>query len=198
MASKYASYKRGFDLITAAILLLLLLPVFVLLIVFTYLDQKRVFFRQVRIGKNNKPFYILKFNTIIHNNGQQTITPYADFIRSHALDEFPQLINVLKGEMSIVGPRPLYPEYLPFYTREEEERHTVRPGITGLAQVSGGNNVSWNEKLQLDLKYIQHLSFKQDVNILMKTFLHIFKKSKHWDVLPLNVEREPLKKQTVG
>jgi undecaprenyl phosphate N,N'-diacetylbacillosamine 1-phosphate transferase len=189
---KYILWKRIFDLLVSVVLLVFLLPLICILVILTYFDQKCIFFRQLRIGKDNRPFYIIKFNTIIHRDGRQIVTRFADFSRSHALDEIPQLINVIYGEMSLVGPRPLYPDYLDYYNEEEKERHKVKPGITGLAQVMGGNDICWDKKLQLDLEYIRKMSFMLDLKIFLKSILYIFRKSSHWEVIPLSVERKKI------
>ncbi len=186
----YKYVKRILDVVGALMLLVILSPVMFIIIIITYFDQPQVFFKQLRIGKSEKPFAILKFHTIIYKNEGPVITPFADFLRSHSLDELPQLINVIKGEMSLVGPRPFFPDYLSYYTEEEKKRHQVKPGITGLAQVTGGNRISWQQKLQLDLLYVKSISLKLDMEILFKSFGYVFKKSNHWDVVPLTIERE--------
>lgn len=161
----------------------------IIVAVVNYFDQGQVFFRQERIGRSNRPFWIIKFKTVKIKDGRQVVSPFAGFLRSHSLDEIPQLFNVLQGDMSLVGPRPLLPEYLDYYSPQEQKRHLVRPGITGLAQINGGNNLSWEEKFQLDVAYVDQMSLKKDIGIFLKSFSYIFKKSSHWDVMPLNVAR---------
>lgn len=135
------------------------------------------FFVQERPGKNENIFKLIKFRTMTcekDNAGKllpdnKRLTKYGRFLRSTSLDELPELINILKGDMSIVGPRPLLPEYLPYYTEIEKHRHDVRPGLTGLAQVSGRNSLSWEERFQLDLCYVGSIKFSNDVKIILDT-----------------------------
>lgn len=135
-------------------------------------------FFQKRPGKNERVFRIMKFKTMTEkrdSNGlllpdKQRLTTIGKFMRKFSLDEIPQLINVIKGDMSLVGPRPLRTHYLPYYTEKESLRHTVKPGITGLAQVSGRNAIGWDEKLQKDIEYVENLSLKLDLIILFQTF----------------------------
>lgn len=142
-----------------------------------------VVFKQKRIGKGEKPFYLYKFRTMLNTppegenapNDAQRITALGKFLRKSSLDELLQLFNVLKGDMSFVGPRPLLPRYLPHYTNTERLRHTVRGGITGLAQTSGRNNLSWDEKLALDIEYAKNVSFLNDLKIAAKTVFLVLK-----------------------
>ncbi len=131
-----------------------------------------VFFTQERIGLHNKPFTLIKFRTMKTGAGSDSerITPFGTWLRATSLDELPELWNILRGDMSLVGPRPLLPEYLPYYSPREQLRHTMRPGITGLAQVSGRNALSWEERLELDARYVENWSFAEDVRILYRTF----------------------------
>lgn len=146
-----------------------------------------VFFTQVRIGKDEKPFRIIKFRTMTdacdaEGNllpDTERFTKFGDFLRNSSLDELPELINVLKGEMSLVGPRPLYPKYLPYYTKEESLRHTVRGGITGLAQINGRALCRWNERFAYDVEYVKNLSLIGDIKILWRT---VFKVASSEDV----------------
>ena len=146
-----------------------------------------VFFTQVRIGKDEKPFRIIKFRTMTdacdaEGNllpDTERFTKFGDFLRNSSLDELPELINVLKGEMSLVGPRPLYPKYLPYYTKEESLRHTVRGGIIGLAQINGRALCRWNERFAYDVEYVKNLSLIGDIKILWRT---VFKVASSEDV----------------
>lgn len=136
-----------------------------------------VFFSQKRPGKDERIFKMYKFRTMTNEKDKfgnllsdgKRITKFGSFLRKTSLDELPELINVIKGDMSLIGPRPLLIEYLPYYSNEEKKRHNVRPGITGLAQVSGRNFLDWDRRLALDIKYIEKLSFKLDVNIFLRT-----------------------------
>ncbi|MDQ7143782.1 sugar transferase [Mammaliicoccus lentus] len=145
---------------------------------------KPIFFKQTRPGKDEKPFEILKFRTMTDErdlNGEllpdkDRMTKTGDFIRKTSIDELPQLINVLKGDLSLVGPRPLLMDYLPLYTEEQRKRHLVKPGITGWAQVNGRNTISWEEKFKLDVWYVETQSFKLDMFILYKTIMNVIKR----------------------
>lgn len=170
--------KRSFDIFGAGIGLLLLLPV--IMIVTWNVRQKMgspAFFHQTRPGMNGKPFEMVKFRTMTAAFDQQgnplpdsdRITPLGQFLRSTSLDELPELWNVLKGEMSLVGPRPLLMEYLPLYSEEQYRRHEVRPGVTGWAQVNGRNAISWEDKFKLDVWYVDNRSFWLDMKILFLT-----------------------------
>lgn len=170
--------KRLFDIIASAIGLLLLSPV--IAVVAFKIRQKLgspVLFRQVRPGKDGKPFEMIKFRTMrdaIDKNGSalpdsERMTPFGAFLRSTSLDELPELWNVLKGDMSLVGPRPLLMEYLPLYSKEQFRRHEVRPGVTGWAQVNGRNAISWEDKFELDVWYVDNRSFWLDLKIIYLT-----------------------------
>ena len=170
--------KRLFDLIVAGCGLLLLSP---LLVLIAWQVGRRlgspVLFRQQRPGRNGIPFVIVKFRTMrdaVDAHGEpladgERLTPFGRALRATSLDELPELWNVLRGDMSLVGPRPLLMEYLPLYSAEQFRRHAVRPGITGLAQVSGRNGLSWEEKFRLDVWYVDHRSFWLDLKILWRT-----------------------------
>jgi sugar transferase EpsL len=142
-----------------------------------------VIFKQQRPGLHGKPFYLYKFRTMTEErdeNGELLpdhlrLTPFGQFLRKFSLDELPQLYNILKGDMSFVGPRPLLMKYLPYYTDREKKRHNVRPGITGLAQVSGRNNLDWDERLELDVKYVENYSFWLDLKIIFLTIKKVLK-----------------------
>jgi len=170
--------KRLFDVICALLVLLPLLPV--ILIVFMLVRLKLgspVFFRQTRPGKGGRPFQMVKFRTMLNaadTRGEllpddQRMTQFGSFLRSTSLDELPELWNVLKGDMSLVGPRPLLMEYLPLYSKDQYRRHEMRPGITGWAQVNGRNAVSWEDRFKLDVWYVDNQSFLLDIKILCLT-----------------------------
>lgn len=170
--------KRIFDLLVAALALLLLaLPLLLLILLVRCKLGSPVFFRQVRPGLNGKPFEMVKFRTMTDERGPDgqllpdavRLTPFGRFLRSTSLDELPELWNVIKGDMSLVGPRPLLMEYLPLYTPEQARRHEVRPGVTGWAQVNGRNAISWEEKFELDVWYVDHQSLWLDMKILWLT-----------------------------
>lgn len=177
--------KRLFDIIASALGLIILSPVIV--IVAWQVKKKLgspVLFRQVRPGLNGKPFEMIKFRTMLDAYDEQgnplpdseRITSFGKFLRASSLDELPELWNILKGNMSLVGPRPLLMEYLDFYTEEEKLRHTVRPGLTGLAQVSGRNATTWNERLAYDVYYVKNRTFLGDIKIIFKTIFQVIKK----------------------
>jgi len=170
--------KRLFDFSAAALgLLLLALPLLVLTLLVRRKLGRPAFFRQVRPGLHGRPFQMVKFRTMTDARGPDgallpdadRLTPFGRFLRSTSLDELPELWNVLRGDMSLVGPRPLLMEYLPLYTPEQARRHAVRPGITGWAQVNGRNALSWEEKFALDVWYVDHQSLALDISILWRT-----------------------------
>jgi lipopolysaccharide/colanic/teichoic acid biosynthesis glycosyltransferase len=187
--------KRIFDLTFAVLVLIVVSPILVIiaLLVRTQLGSP-VLFRQMRPGLQGKPFAILKFRTMtdeLDKAGKQLpdaerLTRLGAFLRKTSMDELPELINVLKGEVSIVGPRPLFTEYLPYYTDRERLRHTVRPGITGLSQVSGRNYLQWDERLEMDVIYVEETSFFLDMKIIFRTFFQVLK-AKDVAVLPEKV-----------
>ena len=174
--------KRVFDIFVAVLLLIILLPVFVI-IAFKVKSKlgTRVFFRQIRPGFLGEPFEIIKFRTMrdaVDSYGNvlpdsERLTSFGKFLRSTSFDELPELWNVLKGEMSLVGPRPLLMEYLPLYSSEQARRHEVRPGITGWAQVNGRNAISWDAKFELDVWYVDNQSLWLDVKILWLTVIKV-------------------------
>ncbi|GJG94635.1 sugar transferase [Cupriavidus pauculus] len=174
--------KRVFDIVLALLgMLLLAIPLLLLIVLVRVRLGKPVFFRQLRPGLHGKPFHILKFRTMTDARGPdgellpdpERLTRFGAFLRSTSLDELPELWNVLKGDMSLVGPRPLLMEYLPRYSPEQMRRHLVRPGITGLAQISGRNTISWEEKFRLDVWYVDHVSVWLDIVILWKTVIKV-------------------------
>lgn len=177
--------KRIFDVVASATGLLLLSPVFA--IVAWQVRRKLgspIFFRQIRPGVDGKPFQMIKFRTMrdaVDANGNplpdsERITPFGRFLRSTSLDELPEFWNVLKGDMSIVGPRPLLIEYLDYYTEEEQLRHSVRPGVTGLAQVTGRNATTWDQRLQYDVEYAKTHNLWMDIRIIFKTIKQVCKR----------------------
>ncbi|MGQ1943638.1 sugar transferase [Ornithobacterium rhinotracheale] len=177
-------FKRCIDFIASLLGLIILSPVLLVCIIFLSIaNHGSPFFFQRRPGLNEKIFSIVKFKTMNDKkDAQGNLLPDADrltsvgkFVRKTSLDEIPQLINVLKGDMSFIGPRPLLPEYLPLYNEEQKKRHSVRPGITGWAQVNGRNAISWNEKFKLDVWYVKNLSLTLDTKILLLTIKKVFK-----------------------
>jgi lipopolysaccharide/colanic/teichoic acid biosynthesis glycosyltransferase len=174
----YFDLKRIFDLLAASLALVLLaLPLLFLAWLIRHKLGSPVLFRQVRPGLHGRPFTMVKFRTMTDEHGlgggllpdAQRLTPFGRFLRSSSLDELPELWNVLRGEMSLVGPRPLLMEYLPLYTHEQARRHEVRPGITGWAQVNGRNAISWEDKFALDVWYVDNRSLWLDLKILWRT-----------------------------
>ena len=206
MYKKY--FKRLFDIIMSAAALILLCPVMLILALFVKIKLgSPVIFKQQRTGKNEKIFTILKFRTMTgecDNNGELLpdelrLTKFGRFLRSTSLDELPELINIIKGDMSLVGPRPLPKNYLPFYSETEKLRHTIRPGLTGLAQICGRNYITWEKKFETDLRYIREYNFIYDLKILLKTLIVVIKRKNietasfiyHDGIVyrPLNIER---------
>lgn len=170
--------KRLFDFIVSLVLLVGLSPIFFLFALLVRIKLgSPIIFKQQRPGLSEKPFYLYKLRTMTddrNHKGQllpdyKRLTPFGQFLRKYSLDEYPQLINVLKGDISLVGPRPLLMEYLPLYTKEQSIRHNVRPGITGWAQVNGRNAITWEEKFKLDVWYVNNRSFLLDMKILILT-----------------------------
>lgn len=175
--------KRFFDIFVSSLGLILLSPIILFLILLIAVNIGRpVFFVQERPGKNGNIFKMVKFRTMTDARDPQGVllpdaermTKFGTFLRSSSLDELPELWNVLKGHMSIVGPRPLLTRYLPLYTARQNRRHELRPGITGLAQVSGRNALSWNQKFDLDVWYVDNQSFFLDLKIIFLTFRKVF------------------------
>ncbi|WP_432411011.1 sugar transferase [Rasiella sp. SM2506] len=175
----YKKFIKPFlDFVVAIIVFMLLLPLFFVTMVVLFIALKgNPFFTQRRPGKDERIFYIIKFRTMSNTKDQagnllpdhQRLSGFGKFVRSTSLDEIPQLLNVIKGDMSMVGPRPLLPAYLPLYSTKQKERHLVKPGITGWAQVNGRNAVSWQKKFELDIFYVERISFALDFKILLKT-----------------------------
>lgn len=175
--------KRGFDLVVALLGLAILAPVILGIAVAVKVKLGApIFFRQIRPGVQGRPFMMVKFRTMRDRFGRdgqllpdaQRMTRFGGFLRASSLDELPELWNVVKGDMSLVGPRPLLMEYLPLYTEEQRRRHELRPGITGWAQVNGRNALSWDEKFRLDVWYVDNRSFLLDLRILLLTIRKVF------------------------
>lgn len=176
--------KPTFDFFFGLMALLLLSPVLVLITIFLFLANRgKPFFKQARPGKNEKIFKVIKFKTMNDKRDsegnflpdEQRLTSIGKIIRKASLDELPQLLNVLKGDMSLVGPRPLLIEYLPLYNQTQKRRHEVKPGITGWAQVNGRNTISWEQKFEYDVWYVDNISFSLDIKIIFMTIMKVFK-----------------------
>lgn len=198
-------FKRLFDFLISLIALLLIGWFLIIIAIWLHFANKGAgaFFLQERPGKGEKLFKIIKFKTMTDERDAEgnllpdkdRITPIGRVIRKLSIDELPQLINVLKGDMAFIGPRPLLPEYLPWYTERERLRHTVRPGMSGWAQVNGRSNITWDKKLECDAYYVEHLSFLMDVKIIFRTIQNMINRSEVVGVIPqggsgkLNIER---------
>lgn len=171
--------KRLIDFVLVFCALLILWPILLLITIWLHFANKGAgaFFFQERPGKDERIFKVIKFKTMTDERDENgkllpdavRLTKVGRFVRSTSIDELPQLINVLKGDMALIGPRPLMPKYLPLYSPEQRRRHEVRPGITGWAQVNGRNNISWTKKFELDVWYVDHCSFALDVKIILMT-----------------------------
>ena len=198
-------FKRFFDFWIALIALICISPILIVVTIWLHFANKGAgaFFFQERPGKDGKIFKVFKFKSMTDERDAEgnllpdkdRITPIGKFVRKTSIDELPQLVNVLKGDMALIGPRPLLPEYLPWYTDKEKRRHNVRPGISGWAQVNGRSNITWDKKLEYDVYYVDHLSFVMDVKVIFKTLQNMINKSEVVGVVPqngsgkLNVER---------
>ena len=178
-------FKKFIDFGIAFLAFLLLFPVFISVTLALFVaNQGKPFFLQPRPGKHGKLFKVIKFKTMNDKrdakgellSDAERLTAIGSFVRKTSLDEIPQLINVIKGDMSLVGPRPLLVEYLPLYNPTQQRRHEVRPGITGWAQVNGRNAIRWERKFELDVWYVDHLSFALDIKILWLTVMKVFKR----------------------
>ena len=184
MYKKYI--KRLLDIILSLIGIIITFPIFIIigLLVIIFLGRPAIF-RQKRPGKDEKIFTMYKFRTMTNKKDkdgnllpdEQRLTKFGKFLRKTSLDEIPEFFNILKGDMSFIGPRPLVVEYLPYYNNKEKHRHDIRPGLTGLAQVNGRNNLKWEERFEFDLYYIKHLTFKMDFKIILLTIIKVLKKS---------------------
>ena len=180
----YRMTKRFFDFFIAALVLALISPLFVLLtIILFWANEGSPFFTQTRPGRNEKPFHVIKFRTMNNQRNHQgellsdeeRLTSVGKFVRKTSMDELPQLLNVLRGDMSLVGPRPLLVEYLSLYSTIQRRRHNVKPGITGWAQVNGRNSISWKAKFDYDIWYVNNVSFWVDLKILLITIGKVLK-----------------------
>lgn len=194
----YKNYlKRLIDFTIVLITLLIIWPILLIITVWLHFANKGAgaFFTQDRPGKDGKIFKVIKFKSMTDErdaNGnllpdKDRITPIGKFVRKTSIDELPQLLNVLKGDMALIGPRPLLPEYLPYYTEREKLRHTVRPGISGWAQANGRSSLSWDETLELDAYYVEHLSFVMDMKVIFMTIKNVLAQ-KDVNVVPANGE----------
>lgn len=180
-------FKRVIDFTIVFVSLMIIWPVLAIITIWLHFANKGAgaFFYQERPGKDEKIFKVIKFKTMTDErdaNGnllpdEQRITKVGRFVRSTSIDELPQLINVLKGDMSLIGPRPLLVKYLPYYTEEERLRHTVRPGISGWAQVNGRNTIAWDKKLAYDVEYVKNLSLMMDIKVLIKTIKNVLSRA---------------------
>lgn len=177
--------KRPLDFILSLIAIVILSPLLIVLSIIGAIAMKgSPFFKQPRPGKDEKIFNLIKFRTMSNAKDKTgkllpdaaRLNSYGKFLRSTSLDELPELFNILLGDMSIIGPRPLMVRYLPYYTEEEHRRHTVRPGLTGYAQVHGRNALSWDERFKLDLQYVDHITFLMDLKIIFDTIKIVFKR----------------------
>ena len=176
--------KRVFDFLIVFCVLAIIWPILFLIVIWLHFANKGAgaFFLQERPGKNNRIFKVIKFKTMTDERDadgnllpdEKRLTKVGKFVRSTSIDELPQLVNVLKGDMALIGPRPLLPEYLPLYNDEQARRHEVRPGITGWAQVNGRNAISWTKKFELDVWYVDHCSFLLDLKIILLTIKKVF------------------------
>ena len=204
-------FKRLFDFTVTLIGFIIISPIFLVLCLLVRIKLGTpVFFKQLRITKGEKPFYILKFITMSDARDkdgnllpdEERFTKFGDFLRNSSLDELPELINVIKGEMSLVGPRPLYPEYLPYYTLEESLRHSVRSGITGSAQINGRNLIDWDSRFRYDITYVNNMTFGGDIMILWRTFFKVVDQAdigqpSVQEELPLNIKRNVMQPDKV-
>ena len=179
-------FKRWLDFVIVSCVLLVIWPVLLVITVGLHFANKGAgaFFTQERPGKDGKLFKVIKFKSMTDERDEdgrllpdaQRLTAVGRFIRSTSLDELPQLLNVLKGDMALIGPRPLLPQYLPLYSKEQARRHEVRPGITGWAQVHGRNAISWTEKFKLDVWYVDHVSLRVDLEVVFLTIKKVLKR----------------------
>lgn len=193
--------KRGMDTFVASVGIVILSPIFIITSILVGLKLGRpVLFFQDRPGRNEKVFKLCKFRSMTDARddkgellpNEQRMTKFGNKLRATSIDELPELINIIKGDMSIVGPRPLLVRYLPYYSDEERKRHSVRPGLTGLAQVTNDGTLNWNDKLKIDVEYTKNITFQNDIRIMLKTLKTIFvREDTHNDGFkPLDEERE--------
>ena len=179
----YRIFKRAFDFTFSLVVLVCLSPFLLVITVWLHFANKGAgaFFLQPRPGKDEKIFNVIKFKSMTDERDEQgnllpeakRLTKMGRFVRATSIDELPQFINVLKGDMALIGPRPLLVEYLPYYTEREAKRHSVRPGITGYTQVHGRNNLPWDKRLEMDVYYVEHMSFKTDFMVFWQTIVNV-------------------------
>lgn len=182
----YAKYiKRILDLLLSLMALIVLMPLMIIIGVLVRINLgSPIIFKQKRPGKNEKIFTLYKFRTMTDEKDEdgnllpdeKRLTKFGKILRSTSLDELPELVNIIKGDMSIVGPRPLLVEYLPLYTEEQKKRHIVRPGLTGLAQVNGRNAITWKQKFEQDIEYVNNITLGNDIKIVCKTIIKVLKR----------------------
>lgn len=193
----YKYIKRILDIISSLLAIIILSPLLGVLTVIGAFEMKgNPFFTQERPGKDEKIFKLVKFRTMTNAKDKDgnllsdadRLTRYGKFLRNTSLDELPELFNILKGDMSVIGPRPLLVQYLPYYTEQEKHRHDVRPGLTGWAQVNGRNNITWEEKFAWDVKYVNEMNLILDIKILFQTVFNVLKRD---DVVVDSYEVEP-------
>ena len=199
-------FKRFYDILLSGLAILILSPVLIILMIVGSISMRgNPFFFQLRPGKiskktgKSKIFKLIKFRSMTNKKDKtgkllpdkERLTKYGKFLRSTSLDELPELFNILLGHMSIVGPRPLLVTYLDYYTEEEQHRHDVRPGLTGLAQVNGRNAISWDDKLAYDVRYVKHISLAGDIKIIIKTVLKVLQRS------GINANKDPNRKSFI-
>lgn len=180
-------FKRVIDFVIVFFILLFIWPILIVITIWLHLANKGAgaFFFQKRPGRNGKIFKVIKFKSMTDERdadgnllpNELRITPIGTFIRKTSIDELPQLFNVLKGDMALIGPRPLLVDYLPLYNKKQARRHNVRPGITGWAQVNGRNAISWDKKFELDVWYVDHISFLLDLRIVCMTIMKVLKRA---------------------
>ena len=177
--------KRSFDIIFSLTVLIMLSPIFLIIAILVKIKLGgHIFFVQERIGMYNRPFKMYKFRTMRNTkdssgnllSDNERLTKFGKILRSTSLDELPEFFNILRGEMSLIGPRPLLPEYLPLYSGEQIKRHNVPPGLTGWAQINGRNSISWTEKFELDVWYVENWSLKLDLKIFFLTIVKVIKR----------------------
>lgn len=196
----YAKYfKRTFDLVLSIIGIIVLFPFLLVLVIFGVIFMRgNPFFTQERAGKNGKEFKMIKLRTMDNRKDEKgkllpdekRINKYGRFLRSTSLDELPELFNIIKGDMSIVGPRPLLVDYLPYYTENEMDRHNVRPGLTGLAQIKGRNFLTWEEIFEYDIEYVESCSMLLDVYIILQTAKKVLLRKEIADVQTIMIDRD--------
>lgn len=178
-------FKRFFDILLCTLAVVILSPVLLVVAILVRIKLgSPILFKQKRPGKNEKIFTLYKFRTMTDKKDREgnllpdseRLTKFGKFLRSTSLDELPELINIIKGDMSLIGPRPLLVEYLELYNEEQKHRHDVRPGLTGLAQVNGRNAIDWDKKFEYDIEYVKSVSFKNDLKIILQTIVKVFKR----------------------